>query len=143
MAQFAGDDWSWLAGLFEGEGTAGMYPQYDKRPGRRPHDRLVVTISQKERDMLDEAKRITGVGSIHFQKSWNGWMWMAASKSAREVLSRLYPYLRSPRRQLQVSEAMATDARQRSSARHAQVAHLRSMASTRNLLTGRFNAKVS
>lgn len=143
MPDFHGDDWSWLAGLFEGEGTAGNYPASDRRRSRVTRDRLVVTITQKERNMLDEVKRITGCGSIHFTKSWNGFTWVAASRAARTVLVTLYPYLRSPRRQLQVANALAKDERVRAEAREAQRQHLASVNRLRNLTTGRFHAKVS
>ena len=136
-----GDDWSWFAGLFEGEGTAGNYPA--KNRSRVVRDRLVVTVAQKERSMLDDVKRITGVGSIHYQKSWDGYAWVAASRSARVVLTRLYPYLRSPRRQAQVAAALVNDARIRLEAAEAQKRHLATTSRFRNTETGRYIAKVS
>jgi len=137
------EDWCWLAGLFEGEGTAGNYPASDKRRGRVTRLRIVMTLAQKERAMLDEARRITGVGSVHYQKNWEGFMWVCASRAARVTLTKIYPYLRSPRRKLQVAHALVTDERVRTEAKTAQKLHLQMVGRLRNITTGRFNAKVS
>jgi len=131
-------DWAWLAGIFEGEGTACMSPCYSGN-GKRCLDRLVMSIAQKDPQMLVEIKRITKTGSIHYGKSWDGHHWVCASKAARRILTCLYPYLRTDKKKEQVSSAMAQDKMNRavSSSRKRERGN-----ATRNSL-GRFsNAKI-
>ena len=111
------EDWSWLAGIFEGEGTACMSPSYSRKGGRCL-DRLVMSIAQKDRQMLDEIKRITGTGSIHFSKSWEGFHWVCACRKAREILADLYPYLRTDKKRAQVRESLTMDAANREASKH-------------------------
>lgn len=136
-------DLAWLAGIFEGEGTAGTYPSHDKRPGRINRRRLVVSIPQKERALLEEVKKVAGCGTIHPQPSWGGYQFVAASRAARNILTAIYPYVRSPRRKAQISAALGEDQRLRAEGRAAQLEHLRTVGRLRNPITGRFDAQIS
>jgi hypothetical protein len=103
-------DWHWLAGIWEGEGTACITTQVQRHPFKNGL-RLVVTISQKDRSMLDEVRRITKTGSIHYATRAS--VWIIASRSAREFLGAILPYIRSDRKRTQAEFALRRDAQER------------------------------
>ena len=106
----ATDDWNWIAGIWEGEGTACITTQAQRKPWS-PGKRIVVTITQKDRSMLEEVKRLTATGSIH--PGSRASHWVIASRCAREFLTTLMPYVRSQRRRIQIVRVLAIDAEQR------------------------------
>lgn len=50
-------DSGWLVGIFEGEGTCGVYTYATGK-------RVILAIASTDRDVLETCKRLTGVGSI-------------------------------------------------------------------------------
>lgn len=102
-------DWHWLAGIFEGEGTAVM------RSSRKHKQRsLYAAVYQTNRAMLEEVRCIAGRGKIYPQAAATGnhkaqWAWHVASKTAREFLNELLPYIRSPHKREQVIVCLAAD----------------------------------
>lgn len=53
-------DVAWIAGIVEGEGSLGVYP--DKRDGSK---RFVLTVTMTDKDIIDRLSRLTGMGSLH------------------------------------------------------------------------------
>jgi hypothetical protein len=107
-------DWAWLAGIWEGEGTAGLWGQKDIR-GLVP-DRLYlrVTIAQRETTMLSEVHRIAGVGTIHkitsaSRKGSVLFIWQCACTQARTFLTQLLLYVRSHHKRQQILVTLASD----------------------------------
>lgn len=98
-------DWHWIAGFFEGEGSAGCYSS-DK--GRY---KLHASISQKEKQTLDAIQALVGYGSVTQCKgSWGKvYHWRVCNAQARKFLNDLLPYLRTGKKWCQVQEALQTD----------------------------------
>jgi hypothetical protein len=61
---------AWLSGFFEGDGCVNL---------NRANYNLILSISQKNKNILDKIKYIYG-GNIYFDKSWNGYSWQASNK---------------------------------------------------------------
>lgn len=112
------NDWHWLAGIFEGEGYAGLRRGAGRRAqerGRSP-DHLLVSIAQTNEEMLQEVCRIAGRGRIHKAgpriknpKHKPIWTWQVACKNARIFLTDLLPYIRSPHKRDQIRNALEGD----------------------------------
>lgn len=106
-------DWHWLAGIFEGEGYAGVCnPKNTTKPGNR-RTVLRVAISQRETSMLLEVDRIAGCGRIHPANRADGgelFMWHCSCANARKFLTMLLPFIRSSHKREQVKVALAADA---------------------------------
>lgn len=92
---------AWFAGLFEGEGCLGYYP--DKRNPRTGSVRLYIESTDK--DIIDRIQSLFGGkvwDSNYPSKPKNykpSWRWGLSSKNeVRHIINLLYPYLGERRR---------------------------------------------
>lgn len=132
-----GEDWFWLTGLYEAEGWTSFRPTYGRK--NSIHGALALTITQKDREILDEVSRIVGSGSIHAFRSGQHHChkWACGSATARMVLSTMLPHLRSPKRIKQATTALALDSSARQAGAIAQEQHLKTLVHVRDAITGR------
>lgn len=77
---------AWLAGLLEGEGYFGI--TYDKR---RDHYRVRVQLKMVDKDVVERAHELTGLGTIYRAKDnrpnhSDCWVWSVASQNEVVVL---------------------------------------------------------
>lgn len=94
----------WITGFYEGEGTCGYY--LEKKRGTT---RLIVGITQKESEILVEAKQIFGYGSVaHLRKGKIGEVhtWWLSGYAAENFLETIMPYMRSSRKYAQAASAL-------------------------------------
>jgi hypothetical protein len=96
----------WLTGFFEGEGSCGYYHHSCWKGGR-----LIISISQKEREVLDEIKATVGFGYVGIQNKRNGIAvahCYTTSMHKAEYLLRLFlPYIRSTKKRIQILTSLA------------------------------------
>lgn len=105
-------DWHWLAGIFEGEGTAGLRWAKKRHEGSVRRAYLYVAIAQRETSMLIEVQRIAGCGKINPANRKDGktlFSWQCACAQARSFLITLRPFLRTNHKILQVVNALSLD----------------------------------
>ena len=107
-------DWAWLAGIFEGEGTAALRFNKGRWANSPRRAYLYAAISQTNLEMLDEVPRIAGRGKIYIsqpakEKRKQQWAWYVACRNAREFLNQLLPHMRSPHKIAQVATALRDD----------------------------------
>jgi hypothetical protein len=106
------NDWHWLAGIFEGEGTAGLRWGKKRCEGSIKRAYLYFSISQRETSMLLEVQRIAGCGKIYNANRKDGgvlFAWYCACAQARAVMTKLLPFIRSHHKREQVIEALNLD----------------------------------
>lgn len=106
------EDCNWIAGIFEGEGSAGLRWAKLRHEGSAKRTYLYVSISQRETTMLEEVKRIAGCGKIYNANRKDGkslFSWYCAARQARNFLQALFPYIRSEHKKKQVFEALQLD----------------------------------
>ncbi len=95
--------WSYLAGIWEGEGSAGIYNSKG-----RPNGRLSVRISQANRPFLEWIRGFLGYGSIITDKRESlvppkkskVFAWSATDRCADHFLCGIEPYLRMRKAQI-------------------------------------------
>jgi hypothetical protein len=98
---------AWAAGLFEGEGTVGVY--VDKR-GRKP--RPSAALSMTDEDVVRRFAAVIGSGSVFGQQPRGRgrkvlWRWQSRSKpTIRAMAAAFGPYL-GERRKQQMAAAVA------------------------------------
>lgn len=122
-------DWAWLAGIFEGEGTAVMRRNKGRWASSKRRQYIYAAISQTNRQMLEEVQRIAGKGKIYatparVEGRKDQFMWYVSSKTAREFLTALLPHMRSPHKRDQVIVALAEEAKAREEGAIARRANL-------------------
>lgn len=108
------EDWCWLAGIFEGEGTAALRFGKARTTKSIRRQYLYAAISQVNREMLEEVQRIAGVGKIYSTVPRREgrqplFTWYIACANARAFLNRLLPFMRAPHKRDQVIVALAKD----------------------------------
>lgn len=95
----------WLAGIYEGEGSCGLYGPYGT--GRNQHERIMLSIVSTDHDVLDAVLDLTGCGSIMLTRKATDstkalWKWqISARKDVTRICTILYPLLHA-RRQSQM-----------------------------------------
>lgn len=107
-------DWHWLAGIFEGEGTAALRFNKGRWANSPRRAYLYAAVSQTNLEMLTEVQRIATVGKIYVsgkptEKHKQQWTWYIACKNARQFLMTILPYMRSPHKIQQVRTALEDD----------------------------------
>lgn len=89
---------AWAAGLFEGEGSMGLKgfgpPRKDGTKKLYPRMTLVST----DKDVVERFRDYMQCGTAYYRKPQKGghkpsWVWEVNSKSARESINKIYPYL--------------------------------------------------
>lgn len=106
---------NWLAGFWEGEGSVGCYFHKIKSVGlvKRKSSGgryiLQVSVSQKEKYLIDYFKSCLEYGNIWQDKKSKVWIWRACAKQARDFLERIKPYIVSIRRREQIENAINID----------------------------------
>ena len=121
-------DWHWLAGIFEGEGSAGMRRAKCRHSGSVTRSYLYASISQRETTMLAEVLRIAKTGSIYNANRKDGgilFAWYCGCAQARAFLNKLLPFIRSEHKRKQVRDALALDGEMRSAGTLARRAALK------------------
>jgi hypothetical protein len=109
------EDWCWLAGIFEGEGTAVLRFNKSRWLNTPRRAYLYSSISQTNLEMLEEVRRIVGSGKVYLNKKRAGrnekplWVWYIACANARVFLNQLLPFMRSPHQREQVILSLADD----------------------------------
>lgn len=56
-------DNSWFTGFFDAEGYFSIRNNYT----------LTISVSQKNKEILEEIQKVFGIGNIYYDKSWNGY----------------------------------------------------------------------
>ena len=98
-------DLAWAAGIIDGEGCIGLH-LVTTNTGKCYV--LRITVVNTDIRMLEELKRIFGIGSIaargRGKPHWKDqWYWLVCSKKAEEVLREVEPYLVSKRDQAEIA----------------------------------------
>ena len=88
-------DAAYIAGLVDGEGTVTLSQEH--RTERR---RLVVTVSNTERPLLDYLRDAVGAGQITHKRTYNpkhtpSFAYKITNRQAVDLLRQIAPYLRS------------------------------------------------
>lgn len=99
----------WLAGIFEGEGSCGIYGPYGYRG-----ERVMVSLGSTDKDVVETVRRVAGVGKINHrplsQKNpahRDQWVWcIQNARDALAVCEVIYPHLHA-RRQAQMLPVLA------------------------------------
>lgn len=95
-------DTAWLAGFYEGEGSCGFYVSKTRsRTKGHLSRRIIMSIAQNEREVLDDIVKIVGYGHVATQtilrKSTRPCSRFECSGlRAYLLLKKLLPYMRSP-----------------------------------------------
>lgn len=113
MNNISNRDMEWLAGIFEGEGTCGMY-----HSGRGDELRLSVHIYNNDRSMLEEIEKIVNLGvpnavgtvKRYRKNAKQAYAWRIGNhKNCLMFLLNLYPFLRTDYKKRQVGNLLARD----------------------------------
>lgn len=109
------EQWAWLAGLYEGEGSCVTY--------RRGPRRLLVhiTITSTDKDVIERVAEVAGVGRIYGPYFKNGdggqlgkkprWRWtVCRTRDVLAVMERIEPFLLSRRTATLVAAREALEA---------------------------------
>jgi hypothetical protein len=88
-------DAAYIAGLIDGEGTVTL-----TRLHRREHRRLVVSISNTDRALLEYVRIALSAGRITSKRTYSekhtpSYAWQVTSRQALAVLRAVQPYLRT------------------------------------------------
>ena len=76
-------DNGWFSGFFDAKGYFSIRNDYT----------LILSISQKDSDILYKIQNIFGVGNIYYDKSWNGYNYIVTSKEGIDIfLEYFYNY---------------------------------------------------
>ncbi len=92
---------AYLGGLFDGEGSVGVEREVRKERGNSLRFRVVTSVSNTDKSVLDLFKEKVGHGFTYMvrrkgeeAKLWKPlWIWKAKGGSGRFVLDLIYPYL--------------------------------------------------
>jgi hypothetical protein len=113
------EDWSYLAGLFDGEGSVTITHHHrgHRKAGPLYHE-LAINIANTYEPVIQWVKDKLGFGMIH-KKRCAGmpgarkdiWYWETANKKAEQFLLLILPYLKI--RKAQAEEGLAFRARQK------------------------------
>ena len=90
----------WIAGFYEGEGSAGCY---ENRPNQWT---LHVSLTQKERQVLDWVREQYGFGSIYCNRQ-RCHHWQCYYEDAKIFLLSILPYMKVERKIQQVELALS------------------------------------
>jgi len=71
----------WLAGFIDAEGSFNI---------KKTTYQVSFSLAQKQKEILESCCAETKIGTVYYDKSWNGWVWFVSSK---EELQRLLSYL--------------------------------------------------
>ena len=98
------EDIRWLAGLYEGEGSCGVYGPYPTNATQRAQ----LSINSTDRDVLESAQRIAGCGNISRGRSAATteaagikqlWVWQVQNRAdVQRVCGLLHEHLHERRR---------------------------------------------
>jgi hypothetical protein len=88
-------DAAYIAGLVDGEGTITL-----TRLHRNEQRRLVVSISNTDRALLEYVQQALSMGRITSKRTYSqlhtpSFAWQVSSKQALQVLLQIHPYLRT------------------------------------------------
>jgi len=87
-------EYAWAAGFFDGEGTTSIL-----KAQRDKYSYLRMSVSQKNRALLDKFQKIVGVGKVYKSKTREIHSWDCYKKQDVEVaLSLLWPHLSKQKR---------------------------------------------
>lgn len=87
--------YSWCAGFFDGEGTTTT-----TKAMRDKYNYIKMTITQKDKEVLERFERIVGKGKTYFCKSKNVYSWNCYKKEdVVEVIKLLWEYLGTQKRE--------------------------------------------
>lgn len=92
------NDWAWVAGLLEGEGTMGVY---DIHKAKGTTKRVSLACNMCDEDIVKRLPILTGVGKVHYLP-WSAkepnkkpqWRWAVHKRAdVRSVLQGVMPWL--------------------------------------------------
>lgn len=96
------EELAWAAGIFEGEGTAGIY---QRKRGGKP--KAAISIYNTQKDMIAEVLRIIGFGHMYTRQRKPEWSpehsYYVSSNDANVVSTRLLPHVKSQYKRSQLS----------------------------------------
>jgi len=81
---------AWLSGLIDGEGCLQVHKQI--REHSVPSYQADVSVGMMDKEMVEFAHKITGLGSLTFQKR-GVWDWSVRGQEAGKLVTWIYPYL--------------------------------------------------
>lgn len=91
------EEWAYLAGLWEGEGSAG----YSSK-GIGVKKALLVSVANTNHDVLYWIKDTVGYGFVNPRRTVDTWDWRVRNEKARVFLRSILPYMQF-RRELALS----------------------------------------
>jgi DNA modification methylase len=101
-------DAAWLAGLIDGEGCIQIHRQ-SNRPGNSVDSfQLDLSVGMIDREPVERAHRISGVGSCQHQAS-GVWDWGVRGQQAARLLRAIYPWLTLKRKRAAYGIMLADD----------------------------------
>lgn len=99
MTMPSNTDIAWAAGFYDGEGTAGCYPNKDKISGRTYH-KITMSVSQCDTGVLVKFLSAVNVGNIYGPfhtknpKRSNLWQWRVTNlEDIQQAYDLLEPYI--------------------------------------------------
>ena len=107
-------DWRWIAGFWEGDGSAGCY--FYKRRHWIWH-RSIVQLVQKDKEPLKIIKQMVGYGSLRlykgsgFSKTNKYWKYSICSLQALKFIKNILPFVKSKRRITQLQKTLQDDSK--------------------------------
>jgi hypothetical protein len=97
----------WMAGLFDGEGSVGIYSKIEKARAVSPAHFVQLQVAMAHKPTLDRFAKEFGVGNVNKRASKvkpqkQMWAWQVSGPVAETVLSMLYPFLFTKRAEASV-----------------------------------------
>jgi len=114
------DDARWLAGIIDGEGTISIHKRTHQKSNEKrknPTYGLMLQVSNTDKNLIDEIKRITKVGSVVIREETKEgykkqWRWCAMGTEARAIIEQCYPYFIVKKQQASASLCLETKRKQ-------------------------------
>lgn len=95
-SEFTFEDAAWLAGVVDSDGSISAYYRTDRSS---PQHGVFLEVGQKDRQVVDRAALVTGLGTVKRDEGRGMWRWRLSDRSAGWVLERIWPWLFIKRRQ--------------------------------------------
>ena len=100
---------AWLAGFFEGDGTILCYVDKAKGYKFKFRIRVIIKLSQKSKNVLEEIKKDLQLGNIILNRRWNDNKWnsfdliIANQNDVLLLINFIKPYVRFKKNQLEIA----------------------------------------
>jgi|HubBroStandDraft_6_1064221.scaffolds.fasta_scaffold614041_1 hypothetical protein len=100
---------AWLAGFFEGDGAILCYVDKAKGYKFKFRIRVIIKLSQKSKNVLEEIKKDLQLGNIILNRKWNDNKWnsfdliIANQNDVLLLINFIKPYVRFKKNQLEIA----------------------------------------